>query len=136
MVSVRNDGGGEERERREEREEGRGGERRGDVQVTSPRGSRFAPQISSYLCLSAGLMYQSKPSLRPASSSSGRPEEETRSKEGLRPVSARVAATRCALDSGTSQSGSVLGTSAYSWGGGHQAVSWGVEMMVAEWEWV
>lgn len=60
-------------------------------------------------------MYQSKPSLRPAvSSSSSVKEGEMGEKEGWFPERARVAWTRWAFDSGTSQSGRVVGTSAYS----------------------
>lgn len=56
-------------------------------------------------------MYQSKPSLREESVSSS----STRSNWGWRPVRARLAWTRWAFDSGTSQSGSVVGTSADSY---------------------
>lgn len=56
-------------------------------------------------------MYQSKPSLSPGESSSS----STCSNCTALPVIARVAWTRCALDSGTSQSGRVVGTSAHSW---------------------
>lgn len=55
-------------------------------------------------------MYQSKPSFKPGVSESS----STCSNWTCFPVMARVAWTRCALDSGTSQSGSVVGTSAYS----------------------
>lgn len=73
--------------------------------------SRFSWYMDSYLALSDGLMYQSKPSLSPGVSESS----STCSNCTCLPVRARFACTRWDLDSGTSQSGSVAGTSAYSY---------------------
>ena len=73
--------------------------------------SRFSWYIDSYLALSSGFMYQSKPSFRPGVSESS----STCSNCTCLPVRARPAWTRWDLDSGTSQSGRVLGTSAYSY---------------------
>lgn len=92
-------------------EAGRGGPK-GNKHDISPRRSLLAEYISSYFDLSEGLMYQSKPSLRPADSSSS---SSTRSNCDPRPVRAAFACTRWALDSGTSQSGNARGTSAYSY---------------------
>ena len=58
-------------------------------------------------------MYQSKLSERPGVSSSSS-VGETGENEGWVPERARVAWTRWALDSGTSQSGRDFGTSTYS----------------------
>ena len=69
--------------------------------------------MDSYFDLLLGDMYQSKPSLRPGTSSSSS-EGEMGENAGWLPERARVAWTRWALDSGTSQSGSEEGTSAYS----------------------
>lgn len=80
-------------------------------QDISPRMSRFSWYIDSYLALSCGFMYQSKPSFSPGVSESS----STCSNCTCLPVMARLACTRCAFDSGTSQSGIVAGTSAYSW---------------------
>lgn len=73
--------------------------------------SLFSWYIDSYLDLSAGFMYQSKPSFRPGESRSS----STCSNCTCLPVIARPACTRWDLDSGTSQSGKTLGTSAYSY---------------------
>lgn len=77
-----------------------------------PRGEAFAEKMASYLDFEAGGMYQSKESLRPGVSSS----ESEGGGEGkeVRPERADFAATRWDLEEGTSQSGRVAGTSAYS----------------------
>jgi hypothetical protein len=80
------------------------------VQDISPRMSLFSWYIDSYLALSCGFMYQSNPSFRPGVSESS----STCSNCTCLPVSARFACTRCDFDSGTSQSGNVVGTSEYS----------------------
>ncbi len=60
-------------------------------------------------------MYQSKESERPGVSSESEGEDgSTEGKDGCVPVKARLACTKCAFDSGTSQSGRDAGTSVYS----------------------
>ena len=82
--------------------------------VREPWGVLCVVYMASYFRLSLGDMYQSKPSFRPGVSSSSSSEGGMGEKEGWEPERARVACTRWAFDSGTSQSGNEGGTSAYS----------------------
>lgn len=59
-------------------------------------------------------MYQSKESERDVSESDGEGGPRAEGKEEWVPERARAACTRCALDSGTSQSGRDCGTSVYT----------------------
>ena len=79
-------------------------------------GEALALYIEVYFNMSEGDMYQSKPSLRPGGEELGEGNEGKEFEDW--PDKARVAWTRWDLDSGTSQSGRVVGTSEYScWSG-------------------
>ena len=65
-----------------------------------------------YFEMSWGAMYQSKPSFRPGGEEVGEGMDGYELEDS--PERARVAWTRWAYDSGTSQSGRVEGTSEYS----------------------